>query len=66
MGPVDPGAAGARVAELRPSYMPPDPASRTAYEPGEIAQCYLWFPPVMVAGGVTGQVTAGGFTSCRC
>jgi hypothetical protein len=27
-----------RVAELRPAYMPPDPASRTSYEPGEIAQ----------------------------
>ena len=27
-----------RVAELRPAYLPPDPASRTAYEPGEIAQ----------------------------
>ena len=40
-----------RVAELRPAYMPPDPASRTAYEPGEIAQCDLWFPPVMVPVG---------------
>ena len=27
-----------RVRELRPAYLPPDPASRTAYEPGEIAQ----------------------------
>lgn len=27
----------ARVAELRPVYVPPDPASRTSYEPGEIA-----------------------------
>jgi transposase len=25
-----------RVAELRPAYLPPDPASRTAYEPGVI------------------------------
>src|ERR1700749_2734837 len=40
-----------RVAELRPAYLPPDPASRTAYEPGEIAQCDLWFPPVMGAAG---------------
>ena len=31
------------------------PASRTAYEPGEIAQCDLWFPPVMVPAGC-GQV----------
>jgi transposase len=44
-----------RVAELRPAYLPPDPASRTAYEPGEIAQCDLWFPPVTVPVGF-GQV----------
>jgi transposase len=44
-----------RVAELRPAYLPPDPVSRTAYEPGEIAQCDLWFPPVMVPVGF-GQV----------
>ena len=44
-----------RVAELRPAYLPPDPASRTAYEPGEIAQCDLWFPPVTVPAGC-GQV----------
>ena len=31
----------ARVAELRPVYRPPDPASRTAYAAGEIAQCDL-------------------------
>jgi transposase len=35
-----------RVAELRPAYLPPDPASRTSYEVGEIAQCDLWFPPI--------------------
>jgi len=28
-----------RVRELRPAYLPPDPASRTAYVPGELAQC---------------------------
>jgi transposase len=33
------------VAELRPAYLPPDPASRTAYAAGEIAQCDFWFPP---------------------
>ena len=44
-----------RVAELRPAYLPPDPASRTAYEPGEIAQCDFWFPPVMLPVGC-GQV----------
>jgi transposase len=44
-----------RVRELRPAYLPPDPASRTAYEPGEIAQCDLWFPPVMLPVGC-GQI----------
>ena len=41
----------ARVAELRPVYLPPDPASRTAYAAGEIAQCDLWFPPIELAVG---------------
>jgi transposase len=40
-----------RVAELRPAYLPPDPASRTSYEVGEIAQCDLWFPPVTLPVG---------------
>jgi len=40
-----------RVRELRPAYLPPDPASRTAYEPGEVAQCDFWFPPVTVPAG---------------
>ncbi len=44
-----------RVAELRPVYLPPDPASRTSYEPGEIAQCDLWFPPIQLPVGF-GQV----------
>jgi transposase len=44
-----------RVAELRPAYLPPDPASRTAYAAGEIAQCDFWFPPVTVPAGC-GQV----------
>lgn len=35
-----------RVRELRPVYLPPDPASRTSYAAGEIAQCDFWFPPV--------------------
>ena len=30
-----------RVRELRPVYVPPDPASRTVYQPGELAQCDL-------------------------
>lgn len=44
-----------RVRELRPSYLPPDPAGRTTYEAGEIAQCDLWFPPTRVPVGY-GQV----------
>ena len=44
-----------RVAELRPAYLPPDPASRTAYAAGEIGQCDLWFPPIRLPVGY-GQV----------
>ena len=44
-----------KVAELRPAYLPPDPASRTSYAAGEIAQCDFWFPPVQVPAGC-GQV----------
>ena len=40
-----------RVAELRPAYLPPDPASRTTYEAGDIAQCDLWFPPIQLPVG---------------
>jgi transposase len=45
----------ARVAQLRPVYLPPDPAGRTSYRPGEIAQCDLWFPPIALPVGC-GQV----------
>ena len=51
MDPFDSGAFGAGGAELRPVYLPPDPASRTAYATGEIAQCDLWFPPVELPVG---------------
>ena len=34
-----------RVRELRPAYLPPDPAARTTYEAGELAQFDFWFPP---------------------
>jgi transposase len=40
-----------RVAELRPIYLPPDPASRTSYLAGEIAQCDFWFPPIRLPVG---------------
>lgn len=44
-----------RVRVLRPYYLPPDPASRTEYDPGHRVQCDLWFPPVLVPLGA-GQV----------
>ncbi len=45
----------ARVAGLRPVYLPPDPASRTAYAAGELAQDDFWFPDVEIPVG-SGQV----------
>ncbi|GAA1637848.1 IS21-like element ISMbo1 family transposase [Georgenia ruanii] len=41
----------ARVAELRPLFVPPDPADRTQYTAGEIVQCDLWFPGRVVPVG---------------
>ncbi|MEU8125573.1 IS21 family transposase [Spirillospora sp. NPDC049024] len=46
-----------RIRQLRPQYRPADPASRTAYQPGELAQCDLWFPPAKVLVGA-GQQTS--------
>lgn len=40
-----------RVRQLRPYYLPPDPASRTEYDPGHRVQCDLWFPPLPVPLG---------------
>lgn len=40
-----------RIRQIRPQYRPPDPASRTSYQPGELAQCDLWFPPARVPVG---------------
>jgi transposase len=51
------------VAELRPAYLPPDPAGRTSYEAGEIAQCDLWFPPIQLSVGFGQTVNR---RSCRC
>jgi len=48
-------ALSGKVAEWRPAYLPPDPASRTAYAAGELAQCDFWFPDVQVPVGF-GQV----------
>ncbi|GHC90973.1 transposase [Streptomyces flavofungini] len=46
-----------RVRELRPAYVPVDPVSRTTYQPGELAQCDLWFPEadVPLGYGQTGR-----------
>ena len=41
-----------RVRELRPLYLPPDPASRNTYQAGEIAQCDFWFSRRNDAGRV--------------
>ena len=40
-----------RVAELRPACLPPDPASRTTYEAGELAQFDFWFPDIELPVG---------------
>lgn len=42
----------ARVAQLRPVYLPPDPAGRTVYAAGELAQNDFWFPDVVVPVGL--------------
>jgi transposase len=47
-----------RVRELRPAYLPPDPASRTMYEPGELAQFDFWFPPIELPVGFGQSRTA--------
>ena len=44
-----------KVAELRPVYLPPDPASRTSYAAGELAQDDFWFPDITLPVGF-GQV----------
>ncbi|WP_345554646.1 IS21 family transposase [Streptomyces lannensis] len=41
-----------RVRKLRSDYLPADPASRTVYEPGELVQCDLWFPPAEIPLGL--------------
>jgi transposase len=40
-----------RVAQLRPASLPVDPASRTSYAAGEVAQYDLWFPPIELPVG---------------
>jgi transposase len=40
-----------RIAELRPAYLPVDPAGRTNYEAGVVAQCDFWFPEIELPVG---------------
>jgi transposase len=49
--PYSEGPLKKLLARIRPEYVGIDPADRTVYEPGEIAQCDLWFPetPIPVA-----------------
>src|ERR1039458_9239640 len=47
-----------KVGELRPLYLPQDPAGRTAYEPGGLVQDDFWFPPAEVPLG-HGEVATG-------
>jgi hypothetical protein len=47
-----------RVSELRPVYLPPDPASRTTYEAGELAQFDFWFPSIELPVGLGQTRTA--------
>lgn len=46
-----------RIRELRPLFVGVDPADRVEYDPGQIAQCDLWFPPVAIpVGGGAGRI----------
>jgi hypothetical protein len=40
-----------KVARIPPEYAPADPADRISYEPGDQAQCDLWFPEVRILVG---------------
>jgi len=45
-----------RIGELRPLFVPPDPAQRTWYRPGELAQFDLWQPDVLIPVGFAQSV----------
>src|SRR3954470_586725 len=51
--PYSEGPLKKLLARIRPEYVGIDPSDRTVYEPGQIAQCDLWFPetPVPVSAG---------------
>ena len=46
-----------RVRELRPLYLSADPCQRTEYQPGELAERDLWFPPVKIPLGNAQEAT---------
>ena len=51
--PYSEGPLKKLLARIRPEYVGIDPVDRVTYEPGQLAQCDLWFPetPVPVAAG---------------
>jgi transposase len=51
-----------RIRLLRPLYQPVDPVSRTTYQPGELAQCDLWFPTRVRCGPAA--PVGGGAVTC--
>ncbi len=44
-----------RLQQIRPEYVGVDPVDRTVYEPGDVAQCDLWFPEPKIPVG-SGQL----------
>lgn len=40
-----------RISQIRPEYAGVDPVDRVAYEPGQVAQCDLWFPEPRIPVG---------------
>jgi hypothetical protein len=50
LDPVADGAQGSGQG-IAAVYLPSDPASRTAYAAGEVAQCDLWFPDIILPVG---------------
>ncbi|ALE85691.1 transposase [Pseudonocardia sp. HH130629-09] len=46
--PYSEGPLKKLLARIRPEYVGIDPSDRTVYEPGEIAQCDLWFPETLI------------------
>lgn len=37
-----------RVRQIRPEYLGVDPVDRVSYQPGQLAQCDLWFPATRI------------------